>query len=419
MLKATTVILPAAQSRWEVWHCGNGSGTSCRGAADDPAQGARGQRSVVIGLPARSCRTFAFSAPTEDGPLLRRMAFAHVEKRGLTNAGVDQTPFECRIIEQGGGRSLVSVDVVTPEGAGTLTDVKVRAVIPSARLFSIPANRLVIVEEQGRLVLCAGVGGRVVHTQIVANTRDLLGVVAPEIRIASLALRQQSIISEILGLELWGEFADSEARELSEELGLPVEIKARPLPETPALRREASVQLLPPAVRQALRRRRLLALRWVGVALLLLPLIWWIISERKKLASLEAEAARIESALNIPVDTGVKAEQDRIRAEHELVTAAQARWAALRLALEPRRYPAAHLDGLSRCLTASDVVLTRFESKITEVTVAGTARSAMDAYAYFNAVSKDSALGVYGWSMVQPLIGADGAASFEMKGAMR
>jgi hypothetical protein len=276
------------------------------------------------------------------------MAFAHVEKRGLTNAGVDQTPFECRIIEQGGGRSLVSVDVVTPDAAGTLTDIKVRAVIPSARLFSIPDGRLVIVEEQGRLVLCAGVRGRVVHTQIVANTRDLLGVVAPEIRIASLALRQQSIISEIAGLELWGEFADSEARELSEELGLPVEIKARPLPETPALRREASVQLLPPAVRQALRRRRLLALRWVGVALLLLPLIWWIISERKKLASLEAEAARIESALNIPVDTGVKAEQDRIRAEHELVTAAQARWAALRLALEPRRYPAAHLDGLSR-----------------------------------------------------------------------
>jgi hypothetical protein len=185
------------------------------------------------------------------------------------------------------------------------------------------------------------------------------------------------------------------------------------------LHREASVQLLPPAVRQALRRRRLLALRWVGVALFLLPLIWWIASERKKLAALEAEAARIESALNLPVDTGVKAEQDRIRAEHELVTAAQARWAALRLALEPRRYPAAHLDGLSRCLTASDVVLTRFESKITEVTVAGTARSAMDAYTYFNAVSKDSALGVYGWSMVQPLIGADGAATFEMKGAMR
>jgi hypothetical protein len=155
------------------------------------------------------------------------------------------------------------------------------------------------------------------------------------------------------------------------------------------------------------------------VAVLLLPLIWWIVSERKKLASLEAEAARIESVLNLPVDSGTKAEQDRIRAEHEMVTAAQARWSALRFVLEPRRYPVAHLDGLSRCLAASDVVLTRFESKITEVTVAGTASSAMDAYKYFNAVAKDGALGVYSWSMVQPLIGADGAATFEMKGAMR
>jgi hypothetical protein len=419
MLKPITVILPAAQTSWEVWHCGNGSGTSCCGVAEDPAQGAREHRSVVIGLPARSCRTFAFSAPTEDGQVLRRMAFAHVEKRGLTNAGVEQTPFEYRIIKQRDGRSLISVDVVTPEAAGTLADIKARAVIPSARLFSIPENRLVIVEEQGRLVLCAGVGGRVVHTQIVATTRDFAGVIAPEIRIASLALRQQGIVTEIAGLEMWGEFTEAEARELSEELGLPVEIKARPLPETPALQREASVQLLPPAARQALRRRRLLAFRWVAVALLLVPLIWWIISEKRKLAALEAEAARIESVLNLPVDTGVKAEQDRIRAEHELVTAAQARWAALRLALEPRRYPAAHLDGLSRCLTAADVVLTRFETKVTEVTVAGTARSAMDAYSYFNAVSKDSALGVYSWSMVQPLIGADGAATFEMKGAMR
>jgi hypothetical protein len=150
------------------------------------------QRSVVIGLPARSCRTFAFSAPTEDRQLLWKMAFAHVEKRGLTSSGVEQTPFECRFIEQGGGRSLVSVDVVTPEAAGTLTDVKARAVIPSARVFTIPDGKLVVVEEQGRLVLCAGVGGRVVHTQIVAATRDFAGVVAPEIRIASLALRQQA-----------------------------------------------------------------------------------------------------------------------------------------------------------------------------------------------------------------------------------
>jgi hypothetical protein len=169
-----------------------------------------------------------------------------------------------------------------------------------------------------------------------------------------------------------------------------------------------------------LRRRRLGALRWVAAASLVLPVVWWLHAERKKLITIEAEAARIESALNIPgQSTAQGAEQDRIRAEHEFVTAAQARWAALRMALEPRRYPVAHLDALSRCLTAADVVLTRFEAKPADTSVSGTARSAMDAYNYFNAVSKESALGVYAWSMLPPTIAADGSASFEIKGKMR
>ena len=51
------------------------------------------------------------------------------------------------------------------------------------------------------------------------------------------------------------------------------------------------------------------------------------------------------------------------------------------------------LDGLTRCIPAGGVVLGRFESKVTELSAAGTARSAMEAYTYFNAVSQDKALG--------------------------
>ena len=415
----TTVILPAAEAHWEVWQCGNGSGSVWQGSATDLVQGANGKRSVVVALPARSCRTFAFSAPTEDPQLLRKLAFAHVEKRGLTAVGVEQTPFDCHIVQQGGGRSVVTVDVVTADAAASLPAAKARAVVPSGRLFAMPVGKLVILEEQGRLVLCAGAAGRLVHTQIVSATRDLNGYAAPEIRIASLALQQQGVVPEITGVELWGEFSADDARHLSDQLGLSVETKARPAPESPAVRREASKQLLPPVARDALRRRQLFALRWAALALLAVPMIWWVANERKKLAQVEAEAARIEAALNVPSDSGQKADQDRIRAEHELVTAAQARWAALRNALEPRRYPAAHLDGLSRCLTAGDVVLTRFELKLADVTVAGTARSPMDAYNYFNAVNKDAGLGVYAWTMLPPTIAADGSASFELKGKMR
>jgi hypothetical protein len=416
----TTVILPAAEAHWEVWHCGNGSGSVWQGSADNPVQGAQGSRSVVVALPARSCRTFAFSAPTEDRQLLRKLAFAQLEKRGLTTSGLEQTAFECHIMSQGGGHSIVSVDVVTPEAAATINGAKARALVPSARLFHIPEGKLVVVEEQGRLVLCAGAGGRLMHSQIVSATRDLNGHAAPEIRIASLALQQQGVLPEVSGIELWGDFSAGDAHELSEQLGLPVQAKARPAPDSPAVRREATDQLLSPAARQAFRRRRLGLLRWAALAALVVPFVWWLGHEHKKLTNLEAEAARIEATLNIPSSgNGKGADQERIRAENEIVAAGQARWAALRMALEPRRYPVAHLDGFSRCLTAADVVLTRFESKVADLSVAGTARSAKDAYTYFNAISKDGPLGVYAWSMIQPGLAADGSASFEIKGKMR
>ena len=418
MFQSTTVILPAADAHWEVWRCGRGC--VWQGTSEDPARTAQNGGKVVMALPARSCRTFAFSAPTEDKQLVRKLASAQLEKRGLTTGTANQTPFDCHVIEQGNGRSLVSVDVITAEAAAGLRSSKASAVLPSARLFTQPADKLVVMEEQGRLVLCAGRGGRMLHSQIVSATRDLNGHAAPEIRIASLALQQQGVIDGITGIELWGDFSAAEVHDLSEQLSLPVQAKARPAPDNAAIRREGSARLLPASARQAQQRRRLGLLKWVALLALIAPVALWIIDERKKLLTVEAEAARIENTLNIPTASGAdQAGQEKIRAEHDLVTAAQSRWTALRMALEPRRYPVAHLDGLTRCLSAADVVLTRFESKVSEMSVSGTARSAMDAYNYYNAVNKDGPLGVYAWSMVQPSIGIDGSASFEIKGKMR
>jgi Tfp pilus assembly protein PilN len=415
MFRRTTVIIPAAEANWEVWSCAAGRDCVWQGSADNPGMATGGARQVVVALPARLCRTLSFSAPTQDRQLVRKLAYAQLEKRGLAGASPDQTPFDCHLHHSGDDGSLVSVDVVTPAATTPAWEVpNARGFVPLPRLFDLPAGKLVILEEQGRLVLCAGADGRLVHSQIVSATRDLNGHAAPEIRIATLALQQQGVVQEVTGVELWGDFSSGDAQELSRQLNLPVQARARLAPGAGAVERESSPRLLPAKARLALGVRRRQQLRWAAVAAVASLALWWGFAQRSKLAALERRAADLERAVST-----ASSETGQVRAEQDRVRAAQQRWVALHLALEPRRYPLMVLNGLTRCIPSGGVVLARFESKVSELSATGTARSAMEAYTFFNAVSQDKELGVYGWSMVQPTIAADGTATFELKGQMR
>ena len=230
MFRRTTVIIPAPGLNWEVWSCSAGRDCVWKGSADDPALATGGNGPVVVALPARICRTLSFSAPTQDRQLVRKLAYAQLEKRGLSGGSPEQTPFDCHLHDSGDEGSLVSVDVVTPGSPPAWEVPNARGFVPLPRLFDLPAGKLIILEEQGRLVLCAGAGGRLVHSQIVSATRDLNGHAAPEIRIASLALQQQGVVPEINGVELWGDFSAGDAQELSAQLNLPVHARTRPAP---------------------------------------------------------------------------------------------------------------------------------------------------------------------------------------------
>ena len=293
---------------------------------------------------------------------------------------------------------------------------KARGLLAFPRLFQLPAGKLVILEEQGRLVLCAGANGRLVYSQIVSATRDLNGHAAPEIRIASLALQQQGLVAAITGVELWGEFTAADAQML-ERADRPARggkaatgsdgSGGRARGQLRTCSREAS--------RTLLRHRRRRQLRWIAPALAVILVAGWAAGERGKLVALEREAARMENAVSGVVDGGEPVEGrsgSRPRRAGTLVVApARARTS--------KRYPLAILNGLTRCIPGGGVVIGRFESKVSELTVTGTARSAMEAYAYFNAVRQDADLGVYAWSMVEPGIAADGTATFQIKGQMR
>ena len=410
MLPSTVIALPAARSHWEAWKCARGGDAEWRGPAESPEQAAAGG-AVVIGLSARACRTFGFVVPTADPKLFRQLAFAQLERRGLTAGPAEETAFTCHLHRRSEGSSVLSVDVVLPEGAALGLPARTHGLAPAARFYPLPAGKIVLLEEQGRLVLCAGHGGQLIHSQVISGATRLDAHVAQEVRVAGLALPQQGLVPEITGVEVWGDFPADEVDALSRQLGLPVEVRARPAPVLRADLRRASAALLPAAIRTQARARRRRPLGWLAAAVVVAALfaVGW--RQRSKLLALEAEAARLEAQVS-----AVSGEAGRVEGEQSRLKEIQDRWTALRPAVEARRYPLSQLNALSRCLDSSATVLTRFESKPDAVSVGGTARSAGDAYTFFNAIRAEPDLGLHNWSMPQPNLAADGTATFVITG---
>ena len=414
MLPSTALILPAAKTLWEVWK-GTRSGTAeWRGPAESPDRATLESGSVVIGLPGRACRTFAFTVPTNDPTLFRQLAFAQVERRGLAASTPEDTSFICHVHETRPGHSVLSVDVVLPEGASLSLPARTRGLLPAVRLFPLPAGRLVLMEEQGRLVLCAGIDGQLVHSQVISSAGGLDHHAGQELRVTSLALQQQGLMTEVTGVELWGDFPADEVAALARQAGLPVEMRPRPAPVLRSDQLRASAGLLPASIRNRARARRRRPLGWIAAAAVILlgsAAAW---QQHSQLLTLEATVVRMENEINAASSqTGqAEGEQSRLRT-------AQAQWAALRPALEPRRYPLSQLNAIARCLGPTAAVLKRFESKPDIVAISGTARSAGEAYTLYNSIRTEPELGLLNWSMVQPNLSDDGTASFEITGKPR
>jgi hypothetical protein len=414
MLPSTALILPAAKTLWEVWK-GTRSGTAeWRGTAESPARATLESGSVVIGLPGRACRTFAFTVPTNDPTLFRQLAFAQLERRGLAASTPEDTSFICHVHDTRPGHSVLSVDVVLPEGASLSLPPRTRGMLPAVRLFPLPAGRLVLMEEQGRLVLCAGIDGQLVHSQVISSAGGLDHHAGQELRVTSLALQQQGLMTEVTGVELWGDFPADEVAALTRQAGLPVEMRPRPAPVLRSDQLRASAGLLPASIRNRARARRRRPLGWIAAAAVLLlgsAAAW---QQHSQLVTLEATVVRMENEINAAAGQAGRAEGEQSR-----LRTTQAQWAALRPALEPRRYPLSQLNAIARCLGPTAAVLKRFESKPDIVAISGTARSAGEAYTLYNSIRTEPELALLNWSMVQPSLSDDGTASFEITGKPR
>lgn len=405
-------VLPAAARGWEVWGFVTGSAV-LEGSFEEAAAAAAAFPGAILGLPSKWCRTFSFRLPPVAPKLDRALAWTQLEKRGLTQTATGPIPYSChrQTALTGTSGAWLTVDVPTAAPA-VLSNLlpPCRGMAAAVRFHNFSLTRMTIFEEQGRLVLSVPMGQSAGHVQILGTRRQDAAALGREISLVRMTLQQQGLLPALEGIDCAFSPDGWDKDTLVRALPLPITWVARPLPH--AVHPDPWMQL--PGFREQQNRQRRRRLMLAGLALVpLLPVLWWQ-QQRVQLQRLEAKADALEAAL--AASSGADAEA---RAATGLIRSTQERWQALRPALDLKRYPLLHLEHLTRCLAGGEVVITRFECRGPDYTVAGTAQSPSGAYQYFTSVRGDADLKTCTWSMAEPQVRDNGTAQFELKGKLR
>ena len=219
MSRNVTAILPADRD-WEVWGCHGIKRCSLKStsASIDKIDGKSG--STVFGIPIRYCRTIALLLPKSEKGLLRKMVHAQLERRGLCRNGSSDGSFECHVIEDRDDKTLVSVDVLPEPLPEELELERAKCYTAAGRAYPLPDQRAVIVAEQGRLVLCVGRDGKLLHSQVLGPSLELVEDLAIEVKLALLSLEGNGLIDKIDGVEVWGDFPPGQVAILRSHLDI-------------------------------------------------------------------------------------------------------------------------------------------------------------------------------------------------------
>jgi Tfp pilus assembly protein PilN len=376
-----------------------------------PAEAKAAGPGTVVGVPGRLCRTLGLSLPTKDPSTLRKMAYSQLERRGLARGSIQTTLFDCHSLPDRGssasGDSRVSVDVLS-DLPDDLELANARGYTAAARLFPLPENKLLLWQEQGQLILSAGCGGKLVHSQVIGPVSRLQNGAAQEINLTLIALEGEGFVDETTnGLVVWGDYSEDDLGTLRSGLDMPVELKRRPAPSAALASSESAGELVPNSVTATRHRHRRTWIVLCGVIALIMAYLVVLHRMNSRVEGLEAQIPQLEKQVSQTKDVAERVQQ------------AQARWNTLRPVLEPKRYPLVHLTHIARVMPGGGVRINDFASKIKEVVVKGEARDAASAYEMLRLLQADEELKVYNWSMPQPSVQRDSRATFEIKGNLR
>jgi hypothetical protein len=190
--------------------------------------------------------------PQTDSDLLEQIIATQLERRGFKleqdSAGKN---YRWHLLGTQGGQCIVSVDLLADPFPTALAAQHASDYTAALRLAQLPTGHLVIIEEQGDLVLAASHQGKLYHSHIFAQTPATEETLALEITLARLTLESELGIDSITGVALVGaNFERAICTRLSSVLELPVRIVAD-LPPNTALDTRDWGKMLPADIRHA------------------------------------------------------------------------------------------------------------------------------------------------------------------------
>lgn len=358
---------------------------------ESPAEAGHLTKPLVIGLPAAACRSIGLILPNTDVELLEQIIVTQLERRGFKlEQDAAGKNYRWHLLGHNGGQSVVSVDVLADPFPEALAAKHASDYTAAQRLAQLPTGHIVIVEEQGDLVLVASHQGKLYHSHIFGQMPAAEDALALEITLAHLTLEADLGSGSVTGVALVGTNFD---RELPNRLGalldLPVRIVAD-LPPNTALDTRSWSKLLPSGIRTAqtasVRRGKLTrALVLGGLLYLSLAFLGF--------AYLHFQGQRVTA-----LEAAVEATSEPAAA----VRQANERWKALAPAIEPKRYPLFLLAEINRIMPGSGIVIRKFEIKGSEIDIRGEARDAQLAVQFIEDFKKNRILSRYEWTSPRP-----------------
>lgn len=403
-MSAATLLLPAPDNAWRVW---KPRARSSSESVEAPAEAAHLAKPLLIGLPAAACRTIGLLVPQADEETLEQLIITNLERRGLK---LDPSPegknYRWHHLGHNGGQAIISVDVLAEPFPEKLAANHASDYTAALRLAELPADQIILLEEQGDLVLAASHRGKLYHSHIFAQAPAADDALALEITLARLAIEADLGEGSLTGVSLVGaSFESGLAKRLGDAVGIPVRNVAELAPKAEA-DTKTWTKLLPVAVRTAQQAAisRAKMIRWsiLGSGLV----VSLIFLSYAYLVSLERQAADLAQ------------QADLIREPAEAVRKTSNRWKSYAEALDSQRYPMFLLAEISRLMPGSGIVIRDFEVKGNEIDIRGEARDAQLAFQFIEDFKKNKILSRYKWTNPRPELKGT-TATFRAQGKLQ